>query len=239
MRLVQNQLPTVTVQALPTQQLPSSLTRELLWCTLPSLVALPRAVSLGAMAPFRPKGRPGARKLVSSNVGAGNLHGTVLVVAALLTAIATPTSAQTWGPTADPTAAPTCNMQGAIACGDTRSGNTATECGQNVAENRAPDHFYSFTALADTSIVFDACASTFDTWLRVLSPNMSEVTGCDDCGGCDAGTRTRLRLPGDASALPPGDCKGADRLFPFPECVWGRWVQLGGSRSISRRTSNV
>jgi hypothetical protein len=49
-------------------------------------------------------------------------------------------------------------------------------------------------------IQFDSCASTYDTWLRILSldsPNPQERTGCDDCGNC--GTRTVL----DAD-LPPG-----------------------------------
>ena len=36
---------------------------------------------------------------------------------------------------------------------------------------------------------FDSCGSTFDTWLRVWTQDLSsELFGCDDCGSCGAQT---------------------------------------------------
>ena len=84
-------------------------------------------------------------------------------------------------------------MDGAIACDETVTGNTVGH--DNDVGNAAPDHYYTFTVDTDDAdariVQFDSCGSGFDTYLRVFSPDLdSEITGCDDCGPC--GTRTVL-----------------------------------------------
>ena len=111
---------------------------------------------------------------------------------------------------APPTAIPA-NFQGDIACGNTVTGDTSTV--GSIVGNPAPDHYYVFTVPAgpDAQITFDACASGFDTWIRIFNgfnPTTStEVAGCDDCGGCTSIYRTRLDAtlsPGDYSVVMDG-----------------------------------
>jgi len=111
-------------------------------------------------------------------------------------------------------------QDGAIGCGETVRGNTVGE-GSHVG-NGASDHIYSFTAPAGgNGVVFDSCASAFDTHLRVYDLELEtdpscqseaacpqfERVQCDDCGDC--GTHTVLTTstdPGDAQFyLPPGE----------------------------------
>ena len=68
----------------------------------------------------------------------------------------------------------------AIACGGTVTGTTVGA--QNIHGNGAGEHLFDFT-LPDgvNTVQFDSCASTFDTYLRIFSPSMAELQGCDDC----------------------------------------------------------
>jgi len=88
--------------------------------------------------------------------------------------------------------------RGTIDCGETVRGHTEHQCGEHLAGNPAPDHFYNFTIGTGVSFVtFNACASEYDTHLRILLPNMTEVAECDDCGGC--GVQTILEAEGLAA----------------------------------------
>lgn len=74
-------------------------------------------------------------------------------------------------------------VDGEISCGETKTGTTV-DAGSHVG-NGASDHVYHFTTRrGDTVLQFDACASEFDTHLRILDETMTEVAGCDDCGPC-------------------------------------------------------
>ena len=57
------------------------------------------------------------------------------------------------------------------------------------------DRFFRFTAATDAQLVFDACNSTFDTVLHVLTDdgNYSRVVWGDDTGNC--GFQTVLTVP--------------------------------------------
>jgi len=88
-------------------------------------------------------------------------------------------------------------MRGSIECGETVRGHTVDECGENHTGNLGPDHYYNFTIPEGVpAVTFDGCASDeeFDTHIRVLFPNMTEVAGCDDCGNC--GHRSKLETEG-------------------------------------------
>ena len=75
--------------------------------------------------------------------------------------------------------------QGQLGCGDDVTGTTADSI--SVLGNTAPDHSYSFYAPYAGVYIFDSCASTFDTFLRIY--RRSDLGGaptysCDDCGEC-------------------------------------------------------
>lgn len=86
---------------------------------------------------------------------------------------------------------------GRVDCGTTVSGDTSAGMWQShvqIAGNDASEHIYLFTIPAGgmANIEFDSCDSEFDTWLLVMTPDLStEITGCDDCGPCD--TRSVLQ----------------------------------------------
>eukprot|EP01052_Picozoa_sp_SAG31_P026841 SAG31_NODE_2463_length_5656_cov_12.750765_2_plen_1624_part_01 len=74
-------------------------------------------------------------------------------------------------------------------CGQTVNGTTTGSGG--TRGNDAPDHLYSFTVETAGIVQFDSCDSSYDTWLRVFSTDMTtELHSCDDCGPC--GTRAVL-----------------------------------------------
>ena len=93
---------------------------------------------------------------------------------------------------------PNLSIEGTIAC------NGAPAVGSTVGASSAAggasgDHLWAFSLPAQTLVQFDSCASSYDTYLRVTSPDLTtELSGCDDCGDC--GTHTVL----DAD-LPAGD----------------------------------
>jgi hypothetical protein len=99
------------------------------------------------------------------------------------------------------TGAPTIHCDGAV------SGSTfgrPSTCG-----GVAPDSFYNFYADSGGSYVFDACGSSYDTYLRVYSGRSScskEVVACDDCGPCGFNTvlTTTLSKPGWYTILMEG-----------------------------------
>lgn len=77
-------------------------------------------------------------------------------------------------------------IQGPITC----AGRTQTVTGDTTGAvatvgNAGGDHLYSFTipvGSPNNFVQFDSCASTYDTYLRVMSSDMSaERHGCDDC----------------------------------------------------------
>lgn len=81
--------------------------------------------------------------------------------------------------------------RGAISCGSSVTGTTVGS--QNVVGNAAGDAYYTFTLSQAKLIEFDACDSSYDTWVRIMDSSLSqELSGCDDCGGCSERTRTRL-----------------------------------------------
>ena len=86
---------------------------------------------------------------------------------------------------------------GRVECGTTVNGDTSDGMWQShvqIAGNDASEHIYLFTVPAGgmSNVEFDSCDSEFDTWLLVMTPDLStEITGCDDCGPCD--TRSVLQ----------------------------------------------
>jgi hypothetical protein len=52
--------------------------------------------------------------------------------------------------------------------------------------NGAGDHIYRFKMREGaTAVHFDSCLSSFDTYLRIMSPDLvTEIAGCNDCGPC-------------------------------------------------------
>jgi hypothetical protein len=85
-------------------------------------------------------------------------------------------------------------LDGTIHCGETVTGTT--RLATSHVGTGAGDHIFAFTCDTDNpsnqcDITFDSCESSFDTYLRIYSEDMSEeITGCDDCGSC--GTRSIL-----------------------------------------------
>ena len=81
------------------------------------------------------------------------------------------------------------SSMGPIACAQTVQGDTSG--GFSTVGGGSAEHLYTFHLDAPTAVQFDSCASSFDTWLRVLDvTTQTELDGCDDCGEC--GTRTVL-----------------------------------------------
>ena len=74
---------------------------------------------------------------------------------------------------------------GQISCGESVSGNTI-QARSMAGTNAAGEHVYTFAVTQGVTIVqFDSCASTFDTYLRVMTGQMShEIAACNDCGSC-------------------------------------------------------
>lgn len=80
-------------------------------------------------------------------------------------------------------------VDGTIACAETVTGST--QGGANALGTGSSDHFYTFSLVTDSSVQFDSCLSSFDTFLRIYSSDMgTELHSCDNCGDC--GTRTVL-----------------------------------------------
>ena len=88
--------------------------------------------------------------------------------------------------------------EGSITCGQHVTGSTVDA--SNSYGSVGGDHLYSFTVGPTSQLVqFDACLSTYDTYLRVYSTDMfNELHGCDDCGECGLQTVLDAELaPGD------------------------------------------
>ena len=94
---------------------------------------------------------------------------------------------------------------GRIECGETVQGDTSEGVWRSDVDsggNEASEHIYLFT-VGDggvANIEFDSCASEFDTYLMVMSPDLThEYRSCDDCGPCE--TKTVL----ESGPLEPGE----------------------------------
>lgn len=97
-------------------------------------------------------------------------------------------------------------IEGSISCGDAITGDTTNAT--NVGGTRSNDHFYSFTGSDGSSVAFDTCGSSYDTWLRVVNATTFEqVLSCDDCRpltSCGADRfRTEIHLIFNASLTRP------------------------------------
>ena len=57
------------------------------------------------------------------------------------------------------------NYRGRVVCGETVTGNTSN-FGPGL-NNRAPDNWFKFDVIEIGPHSFNACASAYDTWLRV------------------------------------------------------------------------
>jgi hypothetical protein len=77
-----------------------------------------------------------------------------------------------------------------LACGSTVTGSTVgmpNIFGQGG--HGAGDAPYHFCSSVEGYYTFSTCGSSFDTWLRVMSADLTrEVTSCDDCGSCGSQT---------------------------------------------------
>jgi hypothetical protein len=97
-------------------------------------------------------------------------------------------------PTPIPTSAPTPPDQQTqpTPCGGTIQGSTTNA---NAVPGKPYELWYEFSAPENGTYTIDACASSFDTELRILaSPTREELATCDNCGGCADGTRSRLAV---------------------------------------------
>ena len=74
--------------------------------------------------------------------------------------------------------APAATINGTIACGGVATGSTVGAASNHG--NEAGEAFWAFELPVHTAVQFDSCASSFDTWLRVMAPNMNELDGCDE-----------------------------------------------------------
>ena len=104
-------------------------------------------------------------------------------------------SSPTLSPTA-PTPAPSVtppNYRGRVVCGETVTGDTSG-FGPGPKNPLSPDNWFKFDVIEIGPHSFNACASAYDTWLRVYSivaggdpddpiPDR-EIFECDDCGSC-------------------------------------------------------
>ena len=90
-------------------------------------------------------------------------------------------------------------VDGTLDCGDTVTGTTV-ESSSHFGE-QSGDHIYEFSLTRGAHFVqFDSCASQFDTFLRVMSADLSiELAACDDCGPCGDRTVLDLYLTCDAA----------------------------------------
>ena len=94
-----------------------------------------------------------------------------------------------------------------ITCGRSVHGSTVDKV--NVGGNPSNDVFYEFIVPETVmTVMFDACASDFDTQLRILRVNETgvvEVAACDDCGDCGARSALGMRFDSsDPLRLPSG-----------------------------------
>lgn len=78
-----------------------------------------------------------------------------------------------------------------LTCGATVTGSTVGS--SNNYGNPSGEEILRFYVERPGSYTVDACASSFDTYLRIFNDDMStELSGCDDCGGC--GTQSKITL---------------------------------------------
>ena len=110
---------------------------------------------------------------------------------------------ETWSPTGSPTPTPTgaptvprAVHMGPIACGESKNGDTTNH--GNIIGNLANDATFSFVVSWTSSFEFSACGSSFDTVVRILDANNTDVASGDDDGDC--GVQTVLQVP----SLAPG-----------------------------------
>ena len=76
-----------------------------------------------------------------------------------------------------------------IVCGQTVTGTTVG--GTHVHGNGANDVLFAFTLSRTTTITFDGCQSQYDSYLRILSPDLSRQVAFRDDGCPDAGRAHR------------------------------------------------
>jgi hypothetical protein len=98
-------------------------------------------------------------------------------------------------------------FDGTIDCGETVNGTT-WEAGSHLGED-AGEHIYYFTVNEPgiANIVFDSCGSEFDTWIKIISHDLTEeFFGCDDCGSCGAAAviDTGFLAPGEYAVVVEG-----------------------------------
>lgn len=78
-------------------------------------------------------------------------------------------------PTTPPTSSPTIvwssmyNQVAQVQCGDSPTGNTATD-GVNLFGNNAREVVYRISLATTTTLTVTTCGSSYDTWLRYANP---------------------------------------------------------------------
>lgn len=93
-----------------------------------------------------------------------------------------------------------------IQCGDQLTGSTANN--PDIGGNSAKDELFRIRILGrNTVITIRTCDSSYDTLLRVLTTDGTDVYRCDDCGPC--GTRTVILLNPVNDTHHVGDLSGS------------------------------
>jgi hypothetical protein len=105
----------------------------------------------------------------------------------------TPTITTSSTPISTPPPSPPKQHTRRIQCGGTIHGSTANI--KVISGGKTNELWYMFTAKENGTYTIDACESSFDTELRIQQfPTRKELFTCDDCGGCSAGTRSRMAV---------------------------------------------
>jgi len=99
-----------------------------------------------------------------------------------------------------------------LGCAETVEGSTRGAA--DVVGSGAGDVLYDFHADTLTDVVFSSCGSQYDTWLRVLSTDLShEYCGCDDCGDCGVQTVLECQVSSGDYVLAVGGYSSSEGDF--------------------------
>jgi len=79
-----------------------------------------------------------------------------------------------------------------LTCDGTVSGSTVGN--PSVIGNDAGDALFSFCAPSDGTYTFSTCGSEYDTHVYVLTPALTVIDNCDDCGGCGINEKLSVKL---------------------------------------------
>jgi hypothetical protein len=99
-----------------------------------------------------------------------------------------------------------------LECGETEVGFTTGAA--TLAGGPGGDVPYDFSIDTIQDLIFDACDSDYDTWLRLLSADLAtEICGCDDCGPCGLQTVLECQVNAGSYVLAVGGFSASEGSF--------------------------